>query len=156
MGCGKSSTGRALAARLGARFVDLDEEIVARAGRPIPEIFRDGEDAFRAVELETLQAVLDAADAADGDTVLALGGGALTLPAARELIFSRTRCVWLRARLETIRQRLGDADASRPLFANADALYARREPLYAQAPFAVDTDGRTPDAVASAILTILK
>jgi len=156
MGCGKSSTGRALAARLGARFVDLDEEIVARAGRPIPEIFRDGEDAFRAVELETLQAVLDAADAADGDTVLALGGGALTLPAARELIFSRTRCVWLRTRLDTIRQRLGDADASRPLFANADALYARREPLYAQAPFAVDTDGRTPDAVASAILTILK
>ena len=154
MGCGKSSTGRALAARLGARFVDLDEEIVARAGRPIPEIFRDGEDAFRAVELETLQAVLDAADAADGDTVLALGGGALTLPAARELIFSRTRCVWLRARLETIRQRLGDADASRPLFANADTLYARREPLYAQAPFAVDTDGRTPDAVASAILSI--
>ena len=156
MGCGKSSTGRALAARLGARFVDLDEEIVARAGRPIPEIFRDGEDAFRAVELETLQSVLDAADAAQGDTVLALGGGALTLPAARELIFSRTRCVWLRTRLETIRQRLGDADASRPLFANADSLYARREPLYAQAPFAVDTDGQSPDEVASEILAILK
>ena len=156
MGCGKSSTGRALAGRLKARFVDLDEEIVARACRPIPEIFRDGEDAFRAVELETLQAVLDAADAAQGDTVLALGGGALTLPAARELIFSRTRCVWLRTRLETIRQRLGDADASRPLFANADALYARREPLYAQAPFAVDTDGQSPDEVASEILSILK
>ena len=156
MGCGKSSTGRALAARLGARFVDLDEEIVARASRPIPEIFRDGEDAFRAVELETLQAVLDAADAAQDDTVLALGGGALTLPAARELIFSRTRCVWLRTRLETIRQRLGDADASRPLFANADALYARREPLYAHAPFAVDTDGQSPDEVASEILAILK
>lgn len=156
MGCGKSSTGRALAARLEARFVDLDEEIVARAGRPIPEIFRDGEDAFRAVELETLRAVLDAADAAQGDTVLALGGGALTLPEARELIFSRTRCVWLRTRLETIRRRLGDADASRPLFANADALYARREPLYAQAPFAVDTDGRTPDEVASTIVSILK
>ena len=156
MGCGKSSTGRALAARLRARFVDLDEEIVARAGRPIPEIFRDGEDAFRTVELETLRAVLDAADAAQGDTVLALGGGALTLPAARELIFSRTRCVWLRTRLETIQQRLGDADASRPLFANADALYARREPLYAQAPFAVDTDGQSPDEVAAAILAILK
>ncbi|MBO4525362.1 MAG: shikimate kinase [Bacteroidales bacterium] len=156
MGCGKSSTGRALAGRLKARFVDLDEEIVARAGRPIPEIFRDGEDAFRTVELETLRAVLDAADAAQDDTVLALGGGALTLPAARELIFSRTRCVWLRTRLETIRQRLGDADASRPLFANADSLYARREPLYAQAPFAVDTDGQSPDEVASEILSILK
>ena len=152
MGCGKSSTGRALAARLGARFVDLDEEIVARAGRSIPDIFRDGEAAFRAVEYETLQAVLDEADALDGQTVLALGGGALTLPEARECIFSRTRCVWLRTRLETIRERLGDVDASRPLFANADALYASREPLYAQAPFAVDTDGKTPDEVAESIV----
>ena len=155
MGCGKSSTGRALAARLRACFVDLDEEIVARAGRPIPEIFRDGEDAFRAVELETLRAVLDAADAAQDDTVLALGGGALTLPAARELIFSRTRCVWLRTSLETIRQRLGSADASRPLFADADALYASREPLYAQAPFAVDTDEKSPAEVADEIVSCL-
>ena len=156
MGCGKSSTGRALAGRLGARFVDLDAEIVARDGRPIPEIFRDGgESAFRAVELETLRAVLDEAAAGDVPTVLALGGGALTLPEARELIFSQTRCVWLRTRLETIRQRLGDADASRPLFADADALYARRAPIYAQAPFAVDTDGLTPDAVAGEIVTIL-
>ena len=53
MGCGKSSTGRELAARPGVRLVDLDAEIVARSGRAIPEIFREGgEAAFRAVELE--------------------------------------------------------------------------------------------------------
>ena len=157
MGCGKSSTGRALAERLGARFVDLDAEIVARDGRPIPEIFRaGGEAAFRAVELETLRAVLDAADAASGDTVLALGGGTLTVPAAREILFSRTECVFLRTQLGTIRARLGAADASRPLFADADALFARRAPIYAQAPFAVDTDGLTPAEVASAILSVLK
>ena len=156
MGCGKTSTGRALAERLGARFVDLDEEIVSRDGRSIPEIFREGEDAFRAVELETLHCVLDAADAEEGSTVLSLGGGALTRPEARELIFSRTSCVWLRTRLETIRQRLGEADASRPLFADADALYARREPLYAQAPFAVDTDEKTPAEVAGEIVRLLQ
>ena len=157
MGCGKSSTGRELAARLGARFVDLDAEIVAREGRPIPEIFAEGgEAAFRAVELETLRAVLDEADAADADTVLALGGGTLTVPAARELVLARTRCVWLRTRLETIRQRLGATDASRPLFADAEALYAARVPIYAQAPFAVDTDGNTPAEVADAIVAVLK
>ena len=156
MGCGKSSTGRALAERLGARFVDLDAEIVARDGRPIPEIFRDGgEAAFRAVELETLRAVLDAADAAQGDTVLALGGGTLTVPAAREILLARTKCVFLRTQLATIRERLGAADASRPLFADAEALFARRAPIYAQAPFAVDTDGLTPAEVASAILSVL-
>ena len=146
MGCGKSSTGRALAERLGARFVDLDAEIVARDGRPIPEIFREGgEVAFRAVELETLRAVLDEAASAQGDVVLALGGGTLTVPAAREIILAETECVFLRTRLETIRERLGAADASRPLF-------AARAPIYAQAPHVVDTDGLTPDAVADAIL----
>ena len=156
MGCGKSSTGRELTLRLGAAFIDLDGEIVARSGRSIPEIFREGgEVAFRAAELEALQAVLDAADAAQGDTVLALGGGTLTVPAARERVLARTRCVWLRTRLETIRQRLGATDASRPLFADAEALYAARVPIYAQAPFAVDTDGNTPAEVAEAILAIL-
>ena len=154
MGCGKSSTGRALAARLGARFVDLDEEIVRRDGRSIPEIFREGgEAAFRQLELETLRTVLDGAG--DTLTVLALGGGALTQSAAREIIFARTRCVWLRTSLETIRQRLGSADASRPLFADADALYASREPLYAQAPFAVDTDEKSPAEVADEIVSCL-
>ena len=164
MGCGKSSTGRELAARLGARFVDLDAEIVAREGRPIPEIFAEGgEAAFRAVELETLRAVLDEADAASAapagsvpargvDTVLALGGGTLTVPAARELVLARTRCVWLRTRLATIRERLGAADASRPLFADAGALFAARQPVYAQAPLAVDTDGLSPAEVADAII----
>lgn len=156
MGCGKSSTGRALAVRLRARFVDLDEEIVAREGRPIPDIFRDGgEPAFRALELATLRAVLDEADADSGDTVLALGGGTLTVPAARELILAETKCVFLRTRLETIRERLGATDASRPLFADAEALFAARTPIYAQAPFAVDTDGLTPAEVADAILTSL-
>ena len=156
MGCGKSSTGRELAARLGPRFVDLDAEIVAREGRLIPEIFAEGgEPAFRAVELETLRAVLDEAAVGQGDLVLALGGGTLTVPAAREIILAETECVFLRTRLETIRERLGAADASRPLFADAEALYARREPLYAQAPFAVDTDGLSPGDVAAAVVRIL-
>ena len=151
MGCGKSSTGRALAARLGAHFVDLDEEIVRRDGRSIPEIFREGgEAAFRQLELETLRTVLD--EAGDTLTVLALGGGALTLPEARELVFGRTQSVWLRTRLDTIRQRLGTADASRPLFRDAEALYARREPLYAQAPCVVDTDEKSPAEVADEIV----
>lgn len=153
MGCGKSSVGRELAARLGARLVDLDEEIAVRSGRPIPEIFRTGgEELFREIELETLRAVLDEAV---GDTVLALGGGALTLDAARELIFRCTRCIWLRTRLDTIRERLGQTDPSRPLFADAEALFARRETLYAQAPLALDTDGRTPAEIAEAILGML-
>ena len=47
-GCGKTTVGRALAGKLGRTFVDLDGEIVRRAGMSIPEIFaREGEAGFR-------------------------------------------------------------------------------------------------------------
>ena len=44
MGCGKSSVGKRLSELLCCRFMDLDEVIVEREGRSIPEIFaEDGE-----------------------------------------------------------------------------------------------------------------
>ena len=55
---GKSTLGRRLADRLGAGFVDLDEAIVAGAGRSIPDIFaKDGEGAFRDLESRELARV---------------------------------------------------------------------------------------------------
>src|SRR5690606_37283831 len=69
-GAGKSSVGRAVARELGLPFVDLDEAIVQRSGRSIPELFRqEGEAAFRRWEMETLAEVL-----ARGGQVIALGG----------------------------------------------------------------------------------
>ena len=51
MGAGKSTVGPLLARRLGWDFLDLDDDIEAAAGRPVPEIFaKDGEAAFRAAE----------------------------------------------------------------------------------------------------------
>ena len=58
---GKSTLGRLLSGKLGAEFVDLDEEIVRKAGKPIPEIFAEsGEGVFRDVESETLASTLAA------------------------------------------------------------------------------------------------
>ena len=60
MGCGKSSVGRELSKLLGCCFVDLDEVIVEREGRSIPEIFaEDGETEFRRLEKETLKDILE-------------------------------------------------------------------------------------------------
>src|SRR5690606_3123246 len=51
MASGKTAVGARLAARLGWDHLDLDDEIVRRAGKPISEIFReDGETAFRTLE----------------------------------------------------------------------------------------------------------
>lgn len=39
MGTGKTSTGRVLAQKLGAAFLDLDQEIEREAGMAIPDMF---------------------------------------------------------------------------------------------------------------------
>ena len=51
MASGKSSVARAISRRCHWPRIDADEEIVARARKPIAEIFKDsGEDAFRELE----------------------------------------------------------------------------------------------------------
>ena len=71
--CGKSSLGKALAARLGKTFVDLDDEIEQEAGMPIPEIFaQKGEAGFREIESEVCRRF-----GAKNGQVLSTGGGAV-------------------------------------------------------------------------------
>ena len=59
MGCGKSSVGRRLSELLCCPFMDLDDVIVEKEGRSIPEIFAsDGEAAFRQMEFEALKQII--------------------------------------------------------------------------------------------------
>src|SRR5262245_29108526 len=74
-GAGKSTIGRALAARTGAAFLELDARIEEEAGLSLAEIFElHGEDYYRAREREALEGVL----ALGTRTVLATGGGIVT------------------------------------------------------------------------------
>ncbi len=146
MGAGKSTVGPALARRLGLSFVDLDAEIERTSGRGIAEIFdAQGEAAFRALEAEALARV------AGTRRVVALGGGALTQPGVPERLAAAGTVVYLRAAPKTLLERIGDPEG-RPLLAGLgppeileriSALLAEREPAYAGAAIAVDTD-RSP------------
>src|SRR3954454_22166155 len=81
MGAGKTSVGRALAQRLGWRFLDLDDLIESREGRSVAEIFnRTGETGFRNAEANTLKELLTASALSGASMVLALGGGAYAQP----------------------------------------------------------------------------
>lgn len=97
-GCGKTTVGQELAALSGRPLVDLDEELVRRAGRSIPDIFRDeGEEAFRALEGQVLADVC----ARDGQ-VIATGGGSV-LRADNRSALRRTGWVyWLRRDLAAL------------------------------------------------------
>ena len=154
MGTGKSTVGRLVAERAGAPFVDLDEAVVERAGRSIPDIFAmEGEATFRRLEAAALHTAL----AASPPTVIALGGGALLDRSLRRRVLARARVVTLAARAETIAART--AQAGRPLLDDApsrldrigDLLVARAD-AYAEAHAQILTDDLAPAEVASRVL----
>ena len=153
MGSGKTTVGKVLADFLGCPFMDLDDLIVKKAGKSIPEIFaQDGESAFRQLEARLLRQTVE--KYTENTVVLALGGGAVTAPASATLLHEKSVCIYLRASLETLQARLEGETAGRPLAdaSLADRL-AAREPLYEQtAHVIIDTDGLSPDEVADEII----
>ncbi|HYW85550.1 MAG TPA: shikimate kinase [Spirochaetia bacterium] len=155
MGSGKSSVGRILADRLGYELVDTDALLEERAGAPIPRIFREqGEPAFRALESEVLASVADRTR-----SVIATGGGAPAHPANREFFTREDAVFHLRVSLKAARERTGE-NADRPLLAQdpetVRGLYQGRQSVYEKLGQSVDTDGRTPDAVADEIMRLLR
>ncbi len=150
MAAGKSTVGPLLARRLGWEFVDFDEVIEARTGRPIREIFRvQGEAAFRAMEAR----LTDEFGCARG-VVLAPGGGWITNPALLDGLCPGSLVVWLRISPEEAVARALADHVHRPLLAGPDPLakarllLAEREPLYTLADVVVNVDGREADEIA--------
>src|SRR5690606_39339190 len=76
MGTGKTTTGKALARRLGLSLVDTDREIERKTGKRISELFREvGEEGFRDLESRVLKQVL-----AETPGVVTTGGGIVLRP----------------------------------------------------------------------------
>ncbi|MFB7946163.1 shikimate kinase [Kitasatospora phosalacinea] len=155
-GSGKSTVGRALAERLGLPFRDTDADIEQTAGKPIPEIFVDeGEPHFRQLERDAVRAATTGYAG-----VLALGGGAVMDGETRALL-APLPVVFLEVALGDAVKRVG-LDAPRPLLAvNPRArwreLMEARRPLYLEVATAVvDTQDRTPEQVADAVLEALE
>jgi shikimate kinase len=153
MGSGKTTVGKVLADFLGCPFYDLDDLIVKKAGKSIPDIFtQDGEPAFRELEARLLRQTVE--KYAETTAVLALGGGAILAPTSAALLHDKTVCIYLRATLDTLQARLVGETAGRPLADDALAVrLAAREPLYEEtAHVIIDTDGLSPDEVADEII----
>jgi len=122
---GKSTLGKALAERLGAGFVDLDECIVAEAGVSIPEIFKTrGEAAFRDLERTVLQDLISSSaeklstlnSQLSTLTVVSLGGGTLLRDENRALCEENGTVFCLDTPSdEELARRIGAAPGSRPL-----------------------------------------
>ncbi len=147
MGTGKTTIGRRVSALTGRPFVDTDNEIVRRAGKSIPTIFRDdGEAAFRALEQRVCKALAHVPG-----LVIATGGGMLVNAENRALMMAVALVVCLEASPEVIEARLR-ADADRPLAANWRELLMARQSAYAEIPIHVDTGSRSVNEVAEELI----
>jgi shikimate kinase len=154
MGAGKSTVGPILAARLGFEWVDTDAVIEKRAGAPVARLFHDrGEAAFRSLESEVLEELTQRTR-----IVIATGGGAPVQERNREFFTRGARVFHLRVSLESVWERTG-SDPRRPLLSRGDAevrhLFEARARIYESLGVPVETDGRSPVAVAEEIMSLL-
>ena len=153
MGSGKSTVGRLVADALGCPFMDLDQLIVKKAGRSIPEIFAaEGERGFRRLEKQLLEQTV--ARYGENTAVLALGGGTVTIPGVPAFLQEKTLCIYLQASLETLERHLEGQKEGRPLAGEGLAeRLAAREPLYAAAAHVtIGTDSLSPEEITDEII----
>jgi shikimate kinase len=153
MGCGKSSIGKRLAAKLGLPFVDADEEIERVAQKSITEIFSDhGEAFFRDREAKVICRLLSA-----GPQVLATGGGAFMMRDTRAKIRDAGLSIWLRAELHVLLRRVSKRDTRPLLKGDAEGvmrnLIEARYPVYAEADITVESRDVPHDTIVSEIIS---
>lgn len=158
MGSGKTTVGRELAGRLHTRQYDLDDLIVKRQGRSIPEIFAaEGEEGFRDIETELIR---DLAAQGQQGLVYSAGGGAVLRKENRELLRQLGTVIWLMVDAQTVIERLAGS-TGRPLLEGEDretkvrAMLESRQEAYADAAqLRVQVDGKTPGQIAEEILAL--
>lgn len=151
-GSGKSTAARRVAERLGSSWRDTDDDVEARAGTSISDIFVDhGEARFRELEADAVAIAL-----VEHDGVLAVGGGAV-LDGATRTRLAGVPVVFLDVAITDAAKRIG-LNRDRPLLlgnprAQWTRLMAARRPFYEQVATAtVDTNGKAADDVADEIV----
>jgi len=150
--------GRELAKRLGMKYIDTDEMIQKREGRGIPEIFaQDGESYFRKIETQVVKEV----SKLEG-YVISTGGGVVLNRENMEALKKRGYLVCLKATPEVILRRIKEEGEERPLLKGfvdqkkrIQELLEKRNPLYKQVDFVIDTSFLPVSEIVDRIVTSL-
>lgn len=155
MGSGKTSVGIRLSYKMRKAMIDTDKMIEKLKGMAVSEIFEHyGEEAFRRMETESLQKLIEQTDG----RIISVGGGLPLLSKNRELLKELGQVVYLRVTAKTVCERLAD-DASRPLLKGdnpeqkVSELLEKRSSVYESvADVIIDVDGKTFEEVMDEII----
>jgi shikimate kinase len=159
MGTGKTVMGKLLALKLGKEFIETDALIEEKAGRSIPEVFRqDGEIGFRELEIEVIKNI-----AGRKNAVIACGGGIVLNTINIDRLRQECVLVCLTASPPVILKRTSADKEERPLLAVDDRLKQIKELLKFRRPFyeraadmTINTSRLKPEEMAGIIMERLK
>ena len=122
---GKTTIGKMLENRMQKEFIDLDDIIIEKAGKSIPEIFEEsGEAGFRAIETEAAIEVSKL-----NNKIIATGGGTIKHKVNMDYLRQNVITIFIDRDVD----KLISSDPNRPLSKSTDALekmHAERLPLY--------------------------
>jgi shikimate kinase len=153
MGSGKSTIGRRLSTRTGWPYVDNDELVEQATGRKAPEI----EDAGGVEALHDAEvAAFEHALTIPAPVILGVAGFVVSDPALRDRMKAAGSVVWLRARPETLRMRVGAGTGRRDDATSIEwirSVVAQRTPAFEQAAdLVIDVDRLRPRQVVEEIV----
>lgn len=156
MGCGKTTIGIKLSYRMRRPMLDTDKLIEKDEGRTISEIFdTDGESYFRDLETKCLKKLIESTN----NQIISVGGGLPIREENHALLKELGTVIYLRARAETIYERLKN-DKTRPLLQGDDpqlkirTLMEKRAAIYEKAAdIIIDVDGKDFDTILDAIVS---
>ena len=158
MGTGKTVIGAKLAQVLDKEFIELDELIVQKAGKSIPQIFaEEGEIQFREYEMEICKEISQREN-----LVIACGGGIVLNKLNLDYLRQSSIIICLKSSPEVIFQRISkDGKEKRPLLNKPDPKAEISKLLKFRAPFynaatehQIDTSKLTVDEVVEKIREI--
>lgn len=157
MGSGKTSVGAALAELSGWPYLDNDTRIRQRTGQTLAEYAGRGQRALHDLEAELAMELLDL----DPPFVAGVAASVVVRPPVVERLRTEAFAVYLRARVDTLLDRLGDG-IGRPWLADdprgfLERVTAEREPGFLRAAsLVVDVDTAGPTEVATTIRAALR
>ena len=166
MATGKSAVGPIVARRLGGEFVDVDTVVIARAGKPIAQIFADhGEAHFRQLEHEAVAHLTSdhrRCPHCHGPfpEVISTGGGVLVDESNCVALKSVGVIVCLTGRPEVIAARVERWKTKRPKLTEGGKstlervkeLMAERAGAYARADVQIDSSDLTVEQLADHVI----
>lgn len=161
MASGKSTIGAELSRRLGWHYADNDELVLRAVGENLDDLLQHrGANALRDAEAKALAVALGD----PGPLVAGVAAGVVLREADRQRIraASDALAVYLRARPETLTERVGSNREHRPWLGDDPLGWFRstlheREPLYREvADVIVDVDEAPPAAIADQIVSALR